>query len=162
LWVGPAGFIIGVVGTWPPSGGFVEADLPAYLADGEVGDGRPPVTIAELWAGARRVAATLVDTPAAVIPTSVPSPYRTRPPDRLHADPAEFSARFLRLVRLPGARLSAMVDEWWATMALGGASTVDRRLRLGAPRGDAFGGWTISGHVRRLTRWHWVPVVVEL
>ena len=22
--------------------------------------------------------------------------------------------------------------------------------------------WTISGQVRRLTRWHWVPVVVEL
>ncbi len=152
---------MGVVGTRPPSGGF-EADLPAYLAEGEQADGRPPVTIAELWAGARRVAATLADAPAAVMPTSVPAPYRTRPPDRLQANPAELSARFLRLVRLPGAGLSAMVDEWWATMALGGASTVDRRLRLGAPRGDAFGGWTISGHVRRLTRWHWVPVVVEL
>ena len=42
-----------VVGTWPPTGGFAEDDLPAYLADGEAVDGRPAVTIAALWAGAQ-------------------------------------------------------------------------------------------------------------
>jgi hypothetical protein len=149
-----------VVRTWPPTGGFAEDELPAYLADGEVIDGRPAVTLADLWAGARRVASTLADVPA---PVAVPGPalYRSRPTDQPAPRAAELSARFLRLVRLPGARLAPMIDEWWGT-ARGGTTTVDRRLRLAAPKGDRFGGWTITGEVRRLTRWHWVPVVVEL
>jgi len=148
------------VGTWPPTGEFAEDDLPAYLADTETIAGRPALTLADLWAGARRVASTLAEVPA--VPVAGPALYRSRPADRASPQPAELSARFLRLVRLPGARLSGMIDEWWATMARGGSSTVDRRLRLARPRGDPYGGWTISGQVRRLTRWHWVPVVVEL
>jgi hypothetical protein len=170
-----------VVGTWPPTGGFAEDDLPAYLAESGEPDGRPPPTMADLWAGARRMT-TAAGTALAALPsaassalTSVPTagsgpaggvlpggPFTTRRPDGSPVAPRELSARFLRLVRLPGVQLAAILDEWWTTMAVGDASTVDRRLRLGLPRGDAYGGWTMTGHVRRLTRWHWVPVDLEL
>jgi hypothetical protein len=55
-----------------------------------------------------------------------------------------------------------MLADWWAAGASDGAVTVARRLRLGPPRGGPGIGWTMNGRVRRLTRWHWVPVVVEL
>ncbi|HUJ66296.1 MAG TPA: hypothetical protein VLX59_12205 [Acidimicrobiales bacterium] len=40
--------------------------------------------------------------------------------------------------------------------------TLQRRLQLGRPEGDAVAGWTMRGRLRRLTILHWVPVVVEL
>jgi hypothetical protein len=72
------------------------------------------------------------------------------------------SGVFIRMVELPGIRLAAMLDEWWSSAAVDGCSTVGRRLRLGPPTGDARGGWTMAGWVRRLTPWHWAPVIVEL
>jgi hypothetical protein len=35
-------------------------------------------------------------------------------------------------------------------------------MKLGPPSGSASVGWTMRGRVRRLTPWHWVPVVVEV
>jgi hypothetical protein len=63
---------------------------------------------------------------------------------------------------LPGGSLSAVLDSWLRSGWADGMVTVDRRLRLGPPQGDADAGWTIEGRLRRLTRWHWVPVVVEV
>jgi hypothetical protein len=66
------------------------------------------------------------------------------------------------LVSLPRSSVVVTLAEWWAAGAKGGVVTVARRLRLGPPRGSAGAGWAMDGRVRRLTRWHWVPVVVEL
>jgi hypothetical protein len=63
-------------------------------------------------------------------------------------------------VPLSRPRLAAGIESWWTGAA--GAITVQRRLQLGRPTGNADSGWTMRGRVRRLTRWHWVPVVVEV
>jgi len=79
-----------------------------------------------------------------------------RPPT---ADP---SGTFFLSVGLPCAGLGRRLAEWWATHASAGVVTVDGKLRLDPPQGDGRGGFTICGRVRRFTRWHWVPVVIEL
>jgi len=130
-------------------------DLPEYLA----GPGDPQLSSLvlrhELWHGAQRIAAVLAgsDDPEG---DAAPAPTATR-----------LSGRFLRLVTLPGPRLGTVLDAWWADGA-GGRSgkgdtvLVGRRLRLESPRGDPDRGWIMVGRIRRFTRWHWVPVVVEL
>jgi hypothetical protein len=66
------------------------------------------------------------------------------------------------MVPVGRARLAAALEAWWAVGANAGAVTVERRLQLGPPEGDATIGWSMRGRVRRLTRRRWVPVVVEL
>jgi hypothetical protein len=78
----------------------------------------------------------------------------------------EFSARFLRLVELPARQLDEMLNEWWHGADDGRTGktriVVPRRLQLGAPSADSFGGWTMRGRMRRRTSLHWFPVVVEM
>jgi hypothetical protein len=72
------------------------------------------------------------------------------------------SPTFARMVPLSRADLACALDIWWAGDAAPNALRVQRRLELGPPRGDSTLGWTFKGRVRRLTTWHWVPVVIEL
>jgi hypothetical protein len=64
------------------------------------------------------------------------------------------------MVTVPGIRLTPILEEWWAQGVKNGSVAVGRRLRLESPRGDPARGWIMAGRIR--TRWHWVPVVVEL
>jgi hypothetical protein len=72
------------------------------------------------------------------------------------------SPHFARTLSLSRRRLGAGFEAWWAGEAKAGAVTVQRRLKLGYPIGNADSGWTMPGRIRRLTRLHWVPVVVEV
>ena len=72
------------------------------------------------------------------------------------------SPHFARTVPLGRRRLGAGFEAWWAGAAKAGAVTVQRRLKLGRPTGNADSGWTMPGRIRRLTRLHWVSVVVEV
>jgi hypothetical protein len=136
------------VAVWQPPDAFPD-EIPDYLPSAEpepAGPGFP--NRHELWLGAQRIAATLSgsddETGEAPAPPSA----------------AKLSARFLRMVTLPGIRLAPMLDEWWAQGVKNGSVAVGRRLRLESPRGDPTRGWIMAGRIR--TRWHWVPVVVEL
>jgi hypothetical protein len=138
-----------LVATWQPPPGTGEIDeIPEYLASGPDPAG-PGVPIRhELWLGAQWIAATLAGSDgeageAAPVPSA-----------------AKLSARFLRLVTLPGVGLAPMLEEWWAKGVRNGSVVVGRRLRLESPRGDPARGWSMAGRIR--TRCHWVPVVVEL
>ena len=72
------------------------------------------------------------------------------------------SGLFFRMVPLPRDGLAAVLAAWWAAEAKAGTVTVDRRLQLEPPAGDATIGWTLHGRLRRFTTLHWVPVTVEL
>lgn len=153
---------------WSPDGPAREDDLPAYLSAPEQA-AAPTPSLELARAGARRLAHALADAHTAIVTTpprpSPPGPSPLlQPGDWLppvRATPAR-SGVFIRMVELPGIRLAAMLDEWWAAAAVDGWSPVGRRLRLAQPAGDARGGWTVAGRVRRLTPWHWAPVVIEL
>ena len=147
--------------------------LPAYLSGDEEAASfatRPTMDIAR--AGARRIATVIADVHAAAVAAPpLPAPYTSAlagmptagdwfPPVR--RGPGSVTGGFLRMVDLPGVRLGAMLDEWWEVAAVDGLSTIDGRLRLGPPQRDRLGGFTITGRIRRLTRLHWTPVVVEL
>jgi hypothetical protein len=137
------------VATWQPSEPFPD-DIPEYLYEA-VGVG--PSSLAhrhELWHGAQRIAAALAGTEDDVgEATSAPSAAR-------------LSGRFLRLVTVPGVRLDTVLEAWWAEGVKDDSVLIGRRLRLESPRGDAARGWVMVGRIRRFTRWHSVPVVVEL
>jgi len=148
-----------VVSPWPQEGRSVESDLPEYLADSPLSSGAGGAGLHDAWDAARQLALSLLDTPGggAVNPaqfgsTSVPRPSRT----------ASVAGGFFRSSTLPGASLGAIVSEWSEARTNHGELRVDARLRLEPPRVDALGGWTARGRVRRFTRWHWVPVIVEL
>jgi hypothetical protein len=66
------------------------------------------------------------------------------------------------LVELPGANLGAILDKWWSLDAKDGRVILGRRLWLGPPRPEPGGAWAMSGRLQRFTRWHRVPVVVDL
>lgn len=91
---------------------------------------------------------------------SRPAPWTAT--STLAARPGRMAPHFARTVPLSRQLLAAGMQSWWAGGARAGAITVQRRLRLGRPTGDADSGWTMRGRVRRLTRWHWIPVVVEI
>jgi hypothetical protein len=144
-------------------------DLPAYLGDDAVELARPTMDIAR--AGARRLAAALADAHAAMLvappestlaagASSITPTGDWLPPERRAAVAA--SGGFLRMVELPGLRLGAMLDEWWSVAAVDGWSKVDGRLRVGEPRRDHLGGFTIRGRIRRVLHVRWTPVVIEL
>jgi hypothetical protein len=70
---------------------------------------------------------------------------------------------FSRMVRLDGGALGAAVETWWTQTARHGTrTTCGGRFQVKDLRGDVTGGWRMTGRVKRLTRLHWVPVVVEL
>jgi hypothetical protein len=69
--------------------------------------------------------------------------------------------RFRRLVLFP-TPVALRLVEWWSAGAEDEVVTVARRLRLERPQGGPGRGWTMDGELRRLTRWHWIPIVVEL
>jgi hypothetical protein len=125
------------------------ADMPEYFSEPAQVATASPIRL-ELWHGAQRIAAAFAgpeDTAAEAPP----------PPSA-----ARLSSRFLRLVALPGPRMGIVLEQWWANGVKNGSVVVDRRLRLESPRGDSARGWIMAGRIRRFTRWHWVPVVVEL
>jgi hypothetical protein len=136
------------VAVWQPPDGFPD-EMADYLLSVEPdppGPGFP--SRHELWLGAQRIAATLSGADGAA--GEAPAPPSA----------AKLSARFLRMVTLPGIGLAPMLEEWWAQGVKNGSVVVGRRLRLESPRGDPTRGWIMAGRIR--TRWHWVPVVVEL
>jgi hypothetical protein len=123
-------------------------DLPAYLTEPAPAERRPS-HLRDGIARALQRSATRSDSPNG---TSVPFGERT---------PGQ-SPVFARMVPLRGDRLTGALDAWWAAQAKGGVVTVQRRLQLGLPQGDIGSGWRLTGRLRRLTTFHWVPVVVEL
>ena len=73
------------------------------------------------------------------------------------------SAVFSRMVPLDDGTLGALVNMWWTQATRRGRrTTCGGRFQCRDLRGDAFGGWRMTGRVKRLTRLHWVPVVVEI
>jgi hypothetical protein len=66
------------------------------------------------------------------------------------------------MVPVGRARVAAAVYEWWADRAKAGVVTVQRRLELERPDGDAALGWAVRGRVRHWSRRRWVPVLIEL
>lgn len=89
--------------------------------------------------------------------------------DTTWARPAEVdaakrrSAMFRRMVPLDDGALGAMVNTWWSQAAQRGTrTTCGGRFQCRDLRGDAAGGWRMTGRVKRLTSLHWVPVVVEI
>jgi len=146
---------------WRPPAPRLDGDLPEYLAEPSPADAPGP-GLQDAWGAARHLARSLLDAPRqeAVVPTHLrPSAGAAA---SIRPTPAELSGRFFRSVAVPGIRLGAIVTEWWAAGVDAGVLAVDARLRLEAPRPDALGGWTAHGRMRRLTRLHWVPVVLEL
>lgn len=124
-------------------------ELPEYLS---TAPGPEPLRLGrhELWLGAQRLAAALSG--AGESDADAPTPPSA----------ARLSGRFLRLVKLPGPQLGPVLDQWWAAGAHHDAVVIGRRLRLESPLGSPARGWIMVGRIRRFTRWHWVPVVVEL
>jgi hypothetical protein len=124
----------------------VDGDLPPYLIEPDPPAQRQPN---------RSRAVTVL---AEVAPR--PAPWSASP--RLVDWKPAVSPIFLRMVPLNRGRLAAGLEAWWVRGATAGAVTLQRRLQLGRPLGSASAGWTMKGRVRRLTPWHWVPVVVEV
>jgi hypothetical protein len=138
----------GLVASWQPSD-----DIPDYLQSGapsgDLGPAGPGFPSRhELWLGAQKIASTWAGSESEA--GEAPAPPSA----------AKLSARFLRMVTLPGIRLAPMLEEWWSGGVKKGSVAVGRRLRLESPRGDPARGWIMAGRIR--TRGHWVPVVVEL
>jgi hypothetical protein len=151
-----------LVTVWRDEGPSLDDDLPGYLDEPSLPSAAGAVGLQEAWDAARQMARALLDPPegAAAAPSylrPIAGPRTSNQPT-----PPDTSCRFFRAVALPGCRLGTIVTAWWMATARAGGLTVDRRLRLGPPQADALGGWTAYGRVRRFTRWHWVPVVVEL
>jgi hypothetical protein len=159
-----------VVTTRQEHGPFVDGELPGYLAESPPPPGEGVAGLHDAWDAARHLALSFLDAPrggpdpgGSARATAIPRPS-SRPAT------VELSGGFFRSAALPGARLGAIVAEWWETGAGQGSGDdgghgerrVDASLRLELPRADARGGWTATGRVRRCTRWHWVPVIVEL
>jgi hypothetical protein len=136
--------------TWESPGPLAEDILPEYLDGVPEPAGRDPLRLRDLLAGAQHLAA------------AVAAPERQRVQIDSWPRTPELSSGFTRLVGLAGGRLGAILDAWWAAGAENGLLTVERRLRLGPPQTTSGISWTMTGRIRRLTRWHWVPVVVEL
>jgi len=142
---------------WP----VLDEDLPEYLAPDSAPQAPDGPGVHDGWDAARRVALSLRaahrrESAAADLRWIAPA----RPPG--HPTTADPSGRFFLFVGLPCARLGPILAQWWATHAYAGVVTVDGKLRLEPPQGDGRGGFTVCGRVRRFTRWHWVPVVIEL
>src|ERR1700726_530213 len=90
------------VAVWQPPDAFPN-EIPDYFLSAEPDPhGFAFPNRHELWVGAQRIAATLAgpDGEAGEAPA---------PPSA-----ARLSARFLRMVTLPGIRLAPMLEEWWA------------------------------------------------
>jgi len=151
-----------VVSPWQQQDSSLECDLPEYLADSPLSPGAGGAGLHDAWDAARQLALSLLDTPGGgvVAPAQFRPASGARPSSRTAS--AELSGGFFRSSTLPGAALGAIVTEWSEARADQGELRVDARLRLELPRVDALGGWTARGRVRRFTRWHWVPVIVEL
>jgi hypothetical protein len=137
---------------WQPQEPVRDETLPEYLEGRCQPPARDPIRIRDLLAGAQHLAAAAAESSRAGGPAEVQSWPRA----------AEVSSGFTRLVGLASGRLAAILDAWWAAGEDGGLVTVERRLRLGPPETVSGLSWTLTGRIRRLTRWHWVPVVVEL
>jgi hypothetical protein len=137
---------------WQPQDRVGDEALPEYLDGPGQQPIRDPIRIRDLLAGAHHLAAAAAESSRATGLTEVHSWPRA----------AEVSSGFTRLVGLASGRLAAILDAWWAAGADGGVVTVERRLRLGPPQTVSGLSWTLTGRIRRLSRWHWVPVVVEL
>jgi hypothetical protein len=135
---------------WEPQGPLVEEILPEYLDGAPEPAGRDALRLRDLLAGAQHLAAAVTATDRRQ--GQVESWPRT----------PELSSGFTRLVGLAGGRLGDILDAWWAGRGEDGMVTVERRLRLGPPHTTSGMSWTMTGQIRRLTRCHWVPVVVEL
>ncbi len=151
-----------LVTVWRDEGPSLDDDLPGYLDEPSLSSAGGAVGLQDAWDAARQMARALLAGPAG--PGGQP-PISARPAGPRTSNqptPPDTSCRFFRAVALPGCRLGAIVTAWWMAAARAGVLTVDGRLRLELPQVDALGGWTAYGRVRRFTRWHWVPVVVEL
>jgi hypothetical protein len=150
-----------LVTVWRDEGPTWDDDLPGYLDESSLTPAEGAIGLQEAWDAARQMARTLLPPQGAERAAA-----HLRPPvgPRTSNQPtlADSSGRFFRAVAVPGCRLSAIVTAWWIAAARAGVLTVDGRLRLEPPQADAMGGWTAYGRVRRFTRWHWVPVVLEL
>jgi hypothetical protein len=138
------------VARWEPQGPLVDDALPEYLDAFSEPIQRDALHLRDLLAGAQHLAAAVTATERG------PRPYEAWPRT------PELSSGFSRLVGLTGRHLAAILDAWWAAGADDGMVTVERRLRLGPPETPSGKSWTMTGQIRRLTRCHWVPVVVEL
>lgn len=90
-----------------------------------------------------------------------PRPSSAQAGPSLAGRTARPSPVFATQVPLGRGRLAAALDAWWVGDRAA-VVTLQRRLQLGRPEGDAVAGWTMRGRLRRLTILHWVPVVVEL
>jgi hypothetical protein len=152
-----------VVGGTPTGEPGFDEELLEYLPEPRELPVEPVPSLRELWATARRqLRELLAEKPSEGSSARWDAATRRgaglEAPVRLRT---RFSARFFRSIGLPsGATDTAFVD-WWAARGREGTVTVARRLRLSSPRGDV-GGWTMDGRLRRFTRWHCVPVVVEV
>jgi hypothetical protein len=154
------------VATWSqPEDLSFDDGLPEYLADLPDPAVRDLPTLREVWTGAHHLATSIADsargaeTPPLWSPAAGTLAGRGEPATWLNQ---ELPARFFRLVRFPASSLAVRLAEWWSAGAVHDVVTVAERLRLGPPHGASGEGWTMEGALRRLTRWHWVPVVVEL
>ncbi len=137
-----------------PYGLLVDDALPEYLDAVSDPVPRDAPRLRELLSGAHHLAAAHLSAAVASGPTSRPAEAWPRTP--------ELSSGFTRLVPLAGRHLDDILPAWWTGTARDGMVTVERRLRLGAPQTSTGLSWTMTGRIRRLTRWHWVPVVIEL
>ena len=143
-----------VVKPWPDSSWY-DDDLPAYLTDPE----------AARDSGLQRFRSSLVKTHQKTqqwATTSGSSHSAAGAGMPLGGQPPRQSPVFFRMIPLNRSRLPGTLDVWWSTRARSGAVTVQRRLRLGPPESNGAAGWTMRGRVRRLTAFHWVPVLLEL
>jgi hypothetical protein len=129
-------------------------DLPPYLIEPPPTTGWDYRQLLDGFARVRQAVTAAPRAPAPQPPASPSVPFGGRTP--------MVSPVFARMVPLPRDGLAAALDAWWAAEAKTGAVTVQRRLRLGPPEGDASAGWTMGGRLRRLTTLHWVPVTLEL
>lgn len=92
-----------------------------------------------------------------------------QPDDATSPRPAEVGATtrqpavFSRMVPLDDGALGAKVNRWWSQATGSGLrTTCGGRFECRDVRGDAVGGWRLTGRVKRLTSLHWVPVVVDI
>ncbi|MFI5041022.1 MAG: hypothetical protein ACHQNA_04110 [Acidimicrobiales bacterium] len=148
---------------WPSYEGEGAGELPGYLDErGELPAAdlrgfREVLTGAHLVAGA--VASGFVAlSRAGTVPAGGSGTLALR---SASGQPPDLSAGFLRMVKLRGAGLGAMLDEWW-TGATDGRVLVHPCLELREPLGGPRGGWSIRGRVKRLASVRWVPVVVDM
>jgi hypothetical protein len=154
------------VATWSqPEYSSYDDGLPEYLADLPAAPVRDLPTLREVWTGAHHLAATLADSARGAdtppLWSAAAGTLAARGESVSWLNPA-LPVRFCRLVRFPASSLAMRLADWWKAGAHHDVITVAQRLRLGPPGGTSAGGWTMDGRLRRLTRWHWVPVVLEL